>query len=124
MVKKKILIVDDEHDFADVIKLRLEANDYVAVMLTNPKDILTAIKKEAPDLILLDIVMPGMDGYQVAKLIRQDMSASVIPIVLLTGKDLEPKETYRKCVDLGIAGFLAKPVESKELLSKIKEVLK
>jgi len=123
MSGKKILIVDDERDFADVIKLRLEANNYLGVTLADPREILEVIRKESPDLILLDIVMPEMDGYQAAKMVREDNKAISIPIVLLTGKDLDPKETFRKCSELGLAGFLVKPVDSKELLAKVKELI-
>jgi DNA-binding response OmpR family regulator len=123
MHKKKILIVDDEKEFADLLKLRFETNNYAAVTLSNPRNIVEVIKKESPDLILLDIVMPGLDGYQAVKLIRDDLKTISIPIVLLTGKDLDPKETYRKCAESGLAGFLVKPVESNELLAKVKELI-
>jgi DNA-binding response OmpR family regulator len=123
MSKKKILIVDDEQEFADVVKLRLEANNYEVATLTDPRNIVEVIKRESPDLILLDIVMPGIDGYQAVKMVRSDLKTVSVPVVLLTGKDLDPKETYRKCRELGLAGFLVKPVESKELLDKVKELI-
>jgi len=124
MNKKKIFLLDDEPDFVKVIKARLEANNYEVITASNGKEALERIESDNPDAIILDILMPQMDGYQVCERLRQGKKTADIPIILLTGKDLEPRGIDERCLKLGINAFLPKLVDAKELLAKIEEVLK
>ena len=121
---KKILLVDDNPDFVELMKVRLEANNYSVVAVSDAKEALQTVKKEIPDMILLDIVMPGMDGYQICERLKQEEKTRNIPIILLTGKELEPGSINERCLKLGVEGFLPKPIDAKELITKIEEVLK
>jgi putative two-component system response regulator len=82
------------------------------------------IENDKPDAILLDILMPQMDGYQVCERLKQGEKTADIPIILLTNKDLEPRGIDDRCLKLGIDAFLPKLADAKELLAKIEEVLK
>jgi two-component system alkaline phosphatase synthesis response regulator PhoP len=124
MEKKKILIVDDEPEFVELMKVRLGASDYAVQALSDAREVSEAAASIKPDLILLDIVMPGIDGYEVCRLLEKDRKTAAIPVILLTGKDIDPQATYKKCRELGIAGFVSKPVNSTELLAKIKSAIK
>ena len=124
MNKKKIFLLDDEPDFVKVIKARLEANNYEVITASNGKEALERIESDNPDAIILDILMPQMDGYQVCERLRQGKKTADIPIILLTAKDLEPRGIDDRCLKLGIDAFLSKLADVKELLAKIEEVLK
>lgn len=121
---KKILVIDDEPNFLEVTKVRLEANNYSVVTISDAKEVLQTVEKEVPDIILLDIVMPNMDGYLVCEQLKQGEITRNIPIILLSGKDLEPRGINERCIELGVEDFLIKPVDTQELLGKIEEVLK
>lgn len=121
---KKILVVDDEAQLVDMVKIRLEANNYLVLTAYDGQEAIEKARKDKPDLILLDIVMPDMNGYQICSHLKQNKNTVNIPILLLTGKELEPKGISERCINLGVEGSLLKPVDSKELLDKIREVLK
>ncbi len=123
MEKKKILVADDELDSLGAIQRSLEANNYSVVVTSNAKEVLPIAQKEIPDVILLDIVMPDMNGYQICELLKQQESTKGIPIILLTGERLEPKSIVERCLKLGVESSLLKPTTVKELLGKISEVL-
>lgn len=118
-MQKKILIVDDEPEFAEMIKMRLEANGYEVVAAYDGKEGLAKASSENPDLILLDVMMPGMDGFQVLKSLRANDATENIPTVMLTARG-ESKSIF-KSQDLGATDHLIKPCESKDLLDVIKK---
>ena len=118
MEKKKILVIDDELDFLESIKKALEANNYLAVVTSNAKEVSPKAEEQMPDLIILDIVMPDMNGYQICELLRQGKKTKKIPIVLLTGQNLEPRGITERCLKLGIDSYLFKPISIKDLLAK------
>lgn len=123
ITKKRILVVDDEPDFVEMIKMRLEANNYSVVVVSCAKEIFQTAQSEIPDLILLDIVMPHMDGYQVCERLKEGEKTANIPIIFLTGKELEPKGITERCLKWGVRDFLLKPIDTKELLGKITKYL-
>jgi len=118
--KKKILVVDDEPDIVSMLKMRLEASGYEVITAGDGNTAYGKAKSDAPDLIILDLMLPGMDGYQVCRLLKFDEKYRRIPIIMLTAKgQKEDKEWGEK---VGADFYMAKPFEAKELLSKIKEL--
>jgi CheY-like chemotaxis protein len=124
MEKKKILVVDDERDALAAIKKRLEANNYSVVASSDAKEVFQIAAKEMPDLILLDIIMPDMNGYEICQLLKQSSQTENIPIILLTGDRLEPRSITDRCLELGANSFILKPIDIKVLFAEINKVLK
>ncbi len=120
MGKHKILIVDDEPDFALLFKKRLEANGYEVISATNGNEGLDKIKTERPDLILLDILMPGKDGYTMLQEMKGDESISKTPVIVVTAK---PYMQDLFAIE-GIHDYLVKPIDDDDLLLRIKLALK
>lgn len=102
--KKKILVVDDEIDFIELMKARLEANDYDVVLANNGRDALETIKKSVPDAVLLDIMMPEMDGLTVLKEIRS--KNPTLPVFIITAFSNE--ERIKLAGKLNASGFIVK----------------
>lgn len=118
-MSKKILIIDDEPDFVDMITMRLEANDYTVISAPDGMQGLDAAEDERPDLILLDVMMPGWDGYETLKQLRRKPELLKIPVVMLTAKG-ESRSIF-KAQDMGSTDYLIKPCESQELLDTVKK---
>jgi CheY-like chemotaxis protein len=121
MEKKKILIVDDEQDFTKMVKLNLEETGEYAVMIENSSNnTFRAAKKFRPNLILLDIIMPGMDGGDVASELRSDDTLKDIPVVFLTAI-IRGDEINSPDGSIGGHPFIAKPVSVKDLIKCIEK---
>lgn len=118
--KKRLLIVDDEPDLADMIKFRLEANGYECLLAHDGQIALELARKERPDLIILDLMLPKMDGYKVCGLLKKDSRYVNIPIIIFTAKAQE--EDKKLSQEVGANAYLSKPFEPKVLLEKIKEL--
>ncbi|MFA5157317.1 MAG: response regulator [Candidatus Omnitrophota bacterium] len=118
---KKILLVDDEPDIVTTIKMRLEATGYEVTVATDGNTAYNKAKSENPDLIILDLMLPDMDGYQVCRLLKFDQRYKNIPVIMLTAKSQkEDKEWGEK---VGADCYITKPFDLKELTAKIKELL-
>ncbi|MBR5111007.1 MAG: response regulator transcription factor [Clostridia bacterium] len=117
--KQTILVVDDDPNIAQLVKLYLEKEGYEVNVETRGDDAVNAFQKNPPSLMLLDIMLPGMDGWQVCRAIRQSSS---IPIIMLSAKD----ETFDKVLglELGADDYITKPFEGKELVARVKAVLR
>ncbi|MBQ7655526.1 MAG: response regulator transcription factor [Clostridia bacterium] len=117
--KQTILVVDDDPNIAQLVKLYLEKEGYEVNVETRGDDAVAAFQKNPPSLMLLDIMLPGMDGWQVCRAIRQTSS---IPIIMLSAKD----ETFDKVLglELGADDYITKPFEGKELVARVKAVLR
>ena len=117
--KQTILVVDDDPNIAQLVKLYLEKEGYEVNVETRGDDAVAAFQKNPPSLMLLDIMLPGMDGWQVCRAIRQTSS---IPIIMLTAKD----DTFDKVLglELGADDYITKPFENKELVARVKAVLR
>ncbi|MFA5259619.1 MAG: response regulator [Candidatus Omnitrophota bacterium] len=122
MVKKKILIVDDEKDFLVVLEKRLFAAGYDVLTADSGKDAIRIAKEQHPDLIVLDIVMPEVDGPMVAETLKQDVDTKKIPIIFLTCL-LTKKEESRLGHQIDGHFFIAKPFDPEEMLKEIKKRL-
>lgn len=123
MDKKKILIADDEKEILDLICKKLREHDYEVAGVLESGDIIEQCEKFKPDLIILDIVMPGKDGYTVASELKENKKLTNIPIVFLTTKDLEFQGIQKRTEDLNASGYLAKPCTFEDILKKIKELI-
>ena len=119
MEKTRVLIVDDDPNINQLIKLYLEKEGYETETAERGDDALNLFKKNPPQIVLLDLMLPGMDGWQVCREIRK---ISIIPIIMLTAKD----ETFDKVLglELGADDYMTKPFDPKELIARIKAVMR
>ncbi|MCR4885892.1 MAG: response regulator transcription factor [Clostridiales bacterium] len=117
--RQTIMIVDDDPNIAQLAKLYLEKEGYAVTVETRGDTALEAFQKNPPSLMLLDIMLPGMDGLQVCRAVRQ---ISAIPIIMLSAKD----ETFDKVLglEMGADDYITKPFEGKELTARVKAVLR
>ena len=117
--KQTILVVDDDPNIAQLVKLYLEKEGFEVALEERGDEAVAAFQKNPPSLMLLDIMLPGMDGWQVCRAIRQ---ISNIPIIMLSAKD----ETFDKVLglELGADDYITKPFEGKELVARVKAVLR
>ncbi|HEY9206895.1 MAG TPA: response regulator [Candidatus Methanoperedens sp.] len=120
--RSKILIVDDEMDTLLPLKRSLEVENYIVVGASNGQEAIEKAKTEIPDLILLDLMLPGMDGYEVCARLKKDASAKNIPIIMLTAKDTV-RDTV-KGLDTGADDYVTKPFNLNELKARIKSVIR
>ncbi|OGW68814.1 MAG: hypothetical protein A2036_00345 [Omnitrophica bacterium GWA2_50_21] len=118
---KKILIVDDEPNIVAVVSARLKGNGYEVIEAQDGVSGLELAKKEKPDLIILDLMLPKLDGYKVCHLLKKDGRYSGIPIILFTAKAQE--EDKRMGEEAGADAYVMKPYDSKVLLAQIQELL-
>lgn len=119
MEEKKILVVDDDTNICELLRLYLEKDGYLTKLAYNGMDALTYFIGFEPDLILLDIMLPKMDGWQVLKEIRKTSNA---PVIMISAKG----ETFDKVLglELGADDYIVKPFETKEVVARIKAVLR
>ena len=119
---KKILIVDDEKDVLFMLEKRLTAEGYFVITANNGRDAVTLARTKSPDLIILDVVMPNMEGGEVAEHLKENIRTKNIPVIFLTAL-LSKNEEYKE--NHIIAGNItfAKPIDTGELLAQIKRLL-
>lgn len=117
--KARILVVDDDSNICQLVKLYLDKEGYESRTVYNGKQALEVFREFTPNLVILDIMLPGMDGWQVCREIRKFSS---IPIIMLSARD----ETFDKVLglELGADDYVVKPFEPKELIARIKAVLR
>ena len=117
--RQTIMVVDDDPNIAQLVRLYLEKEGFDVTVETRGDTALEAFQKNPPSLMLLDIMLPGMDGLQVCRAVRQTSS---IPIIMLSAKD----ETFDKVLglELGADDYVTKPFEGKELVARVKAVLR
>jgi DNA-binding response OmpR family regulator len=121
-MSKKILIIEDEANIANLVKYNLEKNGYRCFVKHNGEDALKHINNNAVDLILLDIMLPGMDGLEVCKAVKQDKKKARIPVVMLTAKGEEVDRIVG--FELGADDYIVKPFSPRELVLRVKAILK
>lgn len=122
MGKQKILIVDDEHDLLDLIEYNVQQSGFEALRADNGRDGIAIAREQHPDLILLDIMMPEMDGHEVCAILKEDKKLHSIPIIFLTARGDEKTEI--KSLEKGADDYLTKPISPAKLMSRIKAVLR
>lgn len=123
---KKILVVDDDPDFCEATETLLSAKGYDVVCAGDGKEAFELAKKEKPDLILLDVMMPQSDGFDIARQLKQEATTAKIPVIIITGirKEMnlafhfEPDEEW-----LPVKKVLEKPIKPKILLENVEEII-
>ena len=120
--RKKILLIDDEPELIKAVEIRLKSIGYEVALSYDGRTGIDKAKEIKPDLILLDLIMPIMDGYSVAKILKDDPETKHIPIIILTASQREDLKT--RCRELGVASFIMKPFETSDLLMMVKAILK
>jgi len=122
MAGEKILVVDDEEHIQELIKFNLEKNGYKVICADNGIDAIKLVKEQLPQLMLLDLMLPGMDGLDVCKEIRKDSSMSNMPIIMITAKGEEIDKIIG--LELGADDYITKPFSVRELVARIKAILR
>jgi DNA-binding response OmpR family regulator len=122
MVKEKILVVDDERDIIELIKYNLEMEGFRVSSAYNGEDALRLAKREPPDLLILDLMLPGMDGLEVCRVLKKESQTNHIPVIMLTAKTGEPDIVVG--LELGADDYITKPFGTRELVARVKAVLR
>ena len=118
----KILIVDDDSKSRLLLKTILATCGYILISCGSGEEALELIKKDPPDLILLDVMMPGLDGYQVIEKIKIDPDTKSIPIIIITARD--GPNTKLLSLNVGADDFLSKPINREELCLRVRNLLR
>ena len=121
-MKEKILIVDDEKDIVKMLDYNLKKEGYRTISCYNAEDALDLTDREHPNLIILDLMLPGMDGLEVCKTLKKEEKSARIPIIMLTAKTQEADKIVG--LELGADDYITKPFSPRELVARIKAVLR
>ena len=122
MFNKKILVVDDEKDQVNLIKLILEQAGYEIITCGESGNAIELAKKKRVDLMILDINMPGMNGFEVLGALKLNEKTSKIPVIICSAR--HDFDSCQKAIEKGAANYLFKPYDIEQLLSKVKKALK
>jgi two-component system alkaline phosphatase synthesis response regulator PhoP len=120
-MRKKVLIVDDNSELLALLRLNFKAAGFSIATATNGIDALKKARSVAPDLIVLDLVLPEMDGYAVCETLRRDAATASVPIVILTG--LASEFSRLAGIESGASAYFTKPVSPKSLVAKAQHLL-
>ena len=118
--KVRILLVDDEPDLVQLVSMRLQTAGYLVDMAYDGQQALEQVKNSRPDLIILDLMLPKLDGYKVCRLLKFDERTRSIPILIFTAR--AQVEDVTLATECGADAYLTKPFEAKALLTKIQEL--
>src|SRR6185503_15402787 len=121
-MKQKILVVDDEPDAVELIEFNLKAAGYDVVRANDGEEALKKARMTLPDLIVLDLMLPEVDGMEVCKLLRRDQKTSGIPVVMVTAKAAEIDRVLG--LELGADDYVTKPFSPRELVLRVKRLLR
>jgi two-component system phosphate regulon response regulator PhoB len=122
MPKEHILVVDDEEDLLELVRFNLAREGYALTLAASGEDALKKIKRERFDLILLDLMLPGLDGLEVAKTLKNDPKNRFIPIIMLTAKGEDADVVTG--LELGAEDYVTKPFSPRVLIARVKAVLR
>ena len=118
----RILVVEDHQDIAELIRHYLERAGHTIDPLASGREVLARVRQRAPDLILLDLMLPGMDGLLVCQALRQDAATAAIPIIMLTARGEESDRV--RGLELGADDYIVKPFSPKELVARVGALLR
>ena len=120
---KKILIVDDEPEIRELLKMRFEANGFECLTAKDGREAIEIARKEKPSLIILDLIMPNLDGIQAHKILKTDSATKHIPIIAYTAQDPEiVTKKGKEAID--IIDFVLKPFDHKALIERAQKIIK
>nr|HQI04566.1 response regulator transcription factor [bacterium] len=122
MSRERILLVDDEEDILNLVKYNLERDGYKVETVTTGEAAVRAARENVPDLILLDLMLPGMDGFDVCRILKNDKNVMKTPIVMLTAKG-EDSDIVAG-LELGADDYITKPFSPRVLIARVKAVLR
>ena len=118
---KKVLIVDDEKDIVETLKFMLEAENISCITAYDGEEAFSKVKSEKPDLIILDVMLPKINGYKVCRLLKFDAKYKDIPILMVTARSQEEDKEISK--ETGADEYITKPFDIQELVNKAKIIL-
>ena len=121
-MSRRILVVDDSPFIQELVKDILTRSGFEATTAMNGHEAMVAIGEDPPDLVLLDIIMPEMSGYQVCRLIRNDERLKALPVVMMTAKDTQKDRFWG--LEVGADAYITKPIEEQSLLETVSSLLK
>jgi two-component system alkaline phosphatase synthesis response regulator PhoP len=116
MAKRKILIVEDDLDIVEMVEYNLREEGYLTVSALNGEDGVNLARREQPDLIILDIMLPVMDGFEMCRALKSDDTTSHIPVIILSAKSHETDKVVG--LELGADDYVTKPFSPRELIAK------
>jgi len=117
-----ILIADDEEHIRRILEVRLKSAGYDVIKASNGKEAVELAIKEKPDLIIMDIMMPQMDGFQATKTLKSRLETAIIPVMMLTAK--KDIDSELKGIDMGADDYMTKPFDGQRLLARVKMLLR
>lgn len=120
--KKRVLVVDDEVDLVELLESRLQESDYDVIKAYDGQEGLQKVESEKPDLMLLDLALPKIDGYELCRLLKKDERYSRLPIILFSARARE--EDVRRGKVAGADDYITKPFQAEVLLDKISKLIK
>jgi two-component system phosphate regulon response regulator PhoB len=122
MSRGKILVVEDDRDIVEMVEYNLKQDGYTAIHAYDGEKGIKLADKERPDLIILDLMLPAIDGFEVCKALRRQQSTSGIPIIILSAKSRETDKVVG--LELGADDYVTKPFSPRELIARVKAVLR
>ena len=121
MFQAKVLVVDDEVYILHILDFILGAENYDVITAMNGEQALEKVREEKPDLIVLDIMMPKLDGYETCRLIKSDPKTKAIPVILLTAKGREVDQKLGR--EVGASDYITKPFSPSKLIDRVQSIL-
>jgi len=117
--KKKILVVDDDQGMLKIIEARLKHANFDVELAQNGEEAMDAMSKKPPKLVLLDIVMPGMDGFQVLEMMKKSRKTKSIPVIMITSK--ADDQAVQRAITMGARDYIVKPFSPSVMLEKVRK---
>jgi two-component system alkaline phosphatase synthesis response regulator PhoP len=118
-----ILLADDEEDVSLVARTRLEVNGFEVVTAADGAEALDRFRERRPDLVLLDLRMPRMNGYEVCQVLKTDPATRDVPVIIFSASSSQSQELERRCLELGADDYIRKPYNAEQLVARVRKQL-